>query len=118
VWAQYDVVTLKGAAVTDGPVVVLMCGVAGSGKTNYAQRLESQGYVRLSIDEEIWQRFGRYGIDYEPVDYPLHSQAAEEVVCECLVVLINQGRNVVVDLSLWQRVTRDRYKEIVEEAGG
>ena len=40
-----------------------MCGVAGSGKTTYAQRLEAEGYVRLSIDEEIWQRFGRFGID-------------------------------------------------------
>ncbi len=30
-----------------------MCGVAGSGKTTYAQGLEAQGYTRLSVDEEI-----------------------------------------------------------------
>jgi predicted kinase len=49
--------------------VVLMCGIAGSGKTTYAQRLERDGYVRLSIDEEVWRRFGRYGLDYEPAAY-------------------------------------------------
>jgi signal recognition particle GTPase len=35
------------------PRVVLMCGLAGSGKTTYATQLEVQGYVRLSIDEEV-----------------------------------------------------------------
>lgn len=28
--------------------VVLMCGIAGAGKTTYARRLERDGYVRLS----------------------------------------------------------------------
>lgn len=46
------------------PVVVMMCGVAGSGKTTYAQQLEKEGYIRLSIDEELWSAYGRCGIDY------------------------------------------------------
>jgi adenylylsulfate kinase-like enzyme len=41
------------------PEVVLMCGVDGAGKTTYAKRLEVGEHVRLSIDEEIWRRFGR-----------------------------------------------------------
>jgi AAA domain len=43
-------------------VVCMMCGVAGSGKTTWARALEARGLVRLSIDEEIWSRFGRYGV--------------------------------------------------------
>jgi hypothetical protein len=35
-----------------------MCGIAGSGKTTYAQRLQHAVFKRLSIDEEIWRRFG------------------------------------------------------------
>jgi adenylate kinase len=31
------------------PIVVMMCGVAGSGKTTFAQQLEKKGFVRLSI---------------------------------------------------------------------
>ncbi|NMA75480.1 MAG: ATP-binding protein [Bacteroidales bacterium] len=42
----------------------MMCGVAGSGKTTFAQKLEKIGFSRLSIDEEIWSTNGRYGIDY------------------------------------------------------
>ncbi|WP_224773312.1 AAA family ATPase [Metabacillus idriensis] len=42
----------------------MMCGVAGSGKTTFAQQLEKKGFVRLSIDEEIWSSKGHYFIDY------------------------------------------------------
>lgn len=45
------------------PLVVMMCGVAGSGKTTYAQQLERNDYVRLSIDEEILETHGRKEID-------------------------------------------------------
>ena len=38
----------------DFSLVVLMCGIAGSGKTTLSQNLEKHGYVRLSIDEEVW----------------------------------------------------------------
>ncbi|MET8625960.1 AAA family ATPase [Kitasatospora sp. NPDC004669] len=39
--------------------VLLMCGLPGAGKTTYAKELERRGYVRLSIDEVVWQRIGR-----------------------------------------------------------
>lgn len=106
------------AAGPDGPMIVLMCGVAGSGKTTYAQRLEAQGYVRLSIDEEVWRRFGRYGIDYDPADYTRLGAAAEEVVRQRLLGLVGRGREVVLDLSFWQRASRDRYKQLIADAGG
>jgi len=98
--------------------VVLTCGVAGSGKTTYAQRLEAHGYVRLSIDEEIWHRSGRYGIDYTPDQYAYLSQEAEDVLRQRPVELIAEGRDVVVDLSFWRRASRDEYKQLVETAGG
>lgn len=62
------------------PEVVLMCGIAGSGKTTYAKDLEARGYARLSVDEEIWHRFGRYGVDYEPDEYEQHTDVAREAV--------------------------------------
>ena len=48
-------------------VVYLLCGLTGSGKTSYAKRLEAGGAVRLSVDEEVYARHGRYGVDY-PID--------------------------------------------------
>ena len=35
--------------------VIMMCGICGSGKTTYAKQKEKEGYVRLSIDEEMWK---------------------------------------------------------------
>lgn len=95
-----------------------MCGLAGSGKTTYAKGLEARGYVRLSVDEEIWHRFGRYGVDYEPDEYERHTEVAREAVRERLVALLAEGRDVVVDSSFWQRSRRQEYKKLVEDCGG
>lgn len=95
-----------------------MCGIAGAGKTVYAKHLEADGYVRLSIDEEVWRRFGRYGIDYEPDEYARHSAAAEEALERQLLHLVAEGRDVVVDFSFWQRADRLRYQGLVLAAGG
>ena len=37
--------------------VIMMCGVCGSGKTTYAKKKEQEGYIRLSIDEEMLGNF-------------------------------------------------------------
>jgi predicted kinase len=100
------------------PEVVLLCGLAGSGKTTYAKHLETQGYMRLSVDEEIWRRFGRYGVDYQPDEYGQHTEVAREAVRARLLALLAEGRDVVVDSSFWQRSRRQEYKRLIEQAGG
>ncbi|WP_407991977.1 AAA family ATPase [Kitasatospora sp. CMC57] len=41
---------------TERGLVVMMCGLPGSGKSTYARALEGRGYTRLSIDEVVWSR--------------------------------------------------------------
>ncbi|VTR29702.1 Predicted kinase [Actinobacillus pleuropneumoniae] len=100
------------------PLVVMTCGVAGSGKTTLAQRLEKRGFVRLSIDEEIWATHGRYGIDYPMEMYEQLKVEAELKLRHELVNLLNKKRNVVVDFSFWQRKRRNEYKKLIEDEGG
>ncbi|MFE4976278.1 AAA family ATPase [Kitasatospora sp. NPDC056651] len=101
------------------PVVFLLVGITGSGKTTYAQRkLEPQGAVRLSVDEVVHERYGRYG-----VDYPEHTYAGKEApvvaeLCDRLVELVAAGRDVVWDHGLWPRTDREAMKRLVESAGG
>lgn len=70
-----------------------MCGVAGSGKTSYAQRLEARGVVRLSVDEEIWSTFGRYGLDYPPDLYEHHQAVAQARLDERLTTMLEAGHS-------------------------
>lgn len=100
------------------PLAVMMCGLAGSGKTTYAQQLQREGYFRLSIDEEVWASYGRYGVDYPPHKYSEYSIEAEQKLSCQLIELLHKGRNVVIDFSFWNRAKRDEYKRIIEQAGG
>lgn len=106
------------AALSPAPrLVVLMCGVAGSGKTSFSQALEAKGFRRLSIDEEIWDRFGRYGVDYRPEDYARHVAAARSAIRDQLAARLTAGQDaLVVDSSFWSRAHRDDFKHLVETA--
>lgn len=85
--------------------VIMMCGVCGSGKTTYAKQKEKNGYVRLSIDEELWQTYGRKGIDYPDSRYEELSEKVEAVLCERLIRFMKDGKNVVIDFSFWSKET-------------
>jgi predicted kinase len=100
------------------PVVYLLCGLTGSGKTTYAKRLEAGGAVRLTVDEEVYARHGRYGIDYPTLEYfERERPVVEEFRCR-LVELVESGQDVVYDHGMWRRSDRDAFKRLVEEHGG
>lgn len=100
------------------PLAVMMCGVAGSGKTTFALKLEQEGFVRLSIDEDIWSTHGRYGIDYPEEAYESYKEQSERKLRKELGELLAGKRHVVVDFSFWQRRRRDEYKQLIEQHGG
>ncbi len=94
------------------PRVVLMCGVAGSGKSTHARELERQGWLRLSIDVEAWRRGHRA--------MPLPVELTDEIRAQqrqALVAAVRRGRDVVVDYSFWSRAQRDDYRRLAGEAG-
>lgn len=102
-----------------GPVVYLLVGLTGSGKTTYAQRqLEPAGAVRLSVDELVHARHGNYGVDYPERDYFALEAPVVAEVRKRLVELVAAGRDVVLDHGLWLRSARQEWRKLVEEAGG
>lgn len=85
--------------------VVLVSGVAGSGKSTHARRLEDQGFVRLSFDELAWATGHR--------EHPLPDDVAQQVhdrLRAQMLEAVAAGRDVVVDTSFWSRASRDRYR--------
>jgi predicted kinase len=98
--------------------VFLLVGLPGSGKTTYARALEEQGVVRLSVDEEVFARHGRYAVDYPGTHYRALERPVVEEVNRRLVDAVRSGGCVVLDYGLWLREERDAYKKRVQDAGG
>ncbi|MGW3124688.1 AAA family ATPase [Streptomyces sp. NPDC001107] len=100
--------------------VVLMCGLPGAGKTTYARDLVRRGYVRLSIDEVVWQRVGQRdaGLVLEAEAFDQLKEEVRREQRQELVELMLAGRDVVVDYSFWSRAARDDYKALIEKHGG
>jgi predicted kinase len=95
------------------PEAVLLCGVAGAGKTTYARTLEARGYVRVSYDEEMWA----LGHDSSTATPEVLAEADRRVrrrIRESLA----EGTPVVVDASLSTRAIRDDFRGLVTDAGG
>jgi predicted kinase len=94
------------------PRVVLMCGVAGSGKSTHAKELERLGWLRLSIDVEAWRRGHRA--------MPLPIELTDDIRAQqrqALLSAVRDGRDVVVDYSFWSRDQRDDYRRLARDAG-
>jgi len=92
--------------------VIFMCGPAGSGKSTYARRLEDEGMVRLSFDEEMWRR----GI----TDVPLPPELRDEIEAGLrsqLLELVAAGTDIVLDFSFWSRRMRDDYRALLAPTG-
>ncbi|GHE09479.1 hypothetical protein GCM10010339_61860 [Streptomyces alanosinicus] len=98
---------------------MLMCGLPGAGKTTYAMELVRRGYVRLSIDEVVWQRLGRRdaGLVLEAEAFDQLKEEVRREQRQELVELMLAGRDVVVDYSFWSRAARDDYKTLIENHG-
>jgi predicted kinase len=92
--------------------------VAGSGKTSFPHQLEKQGFVRFSIDEEIWATHGRYGLDFPIEKIEQYKVEAENKLRNLLIKLIRDKKPVVIDFSFWQRAKREQYKQLIEKARG
>ena len=115
---KFDVNNLIEDARNEGSLVIMMCGVAGSGKTTFAQKLEKIGFSRLSNDEEKWSTNGRYGIDYPVGQYKQYAVKAELKLKEKLISLIKKKRNIVIDFSFWQKNNGVIIKNLLKQQVG
>lgn len=89
-----------------------MCGPAGSGKSTVARRLETEGMVRLSMDTEAWARGHR--------TMPLPEEVRTAIAADLeqrLLACVDEGRDVVLDLSFWSREMRDRWRALLAPSG-
>ena len=98
------------------PKLYMICGISGSGKTFYAKKLERQGVVRLSIDEELWPDF----FILDPLLCAEHKamlkEQAEARIKSRAANLIAAGRDVSIDMPFCKRAQRDEFRAFAREA--
>ena len=99
------------------PKLYMICGISGSGKTFYAKKLERQGVVRLSIDEELWPDF----FILDPLLCAEHKamlkEQAEARIKSRAANLIAAGRDVSIDMPFCKRAQRDEFRAFAREHG-
>ncbi|CEL06029.1 hypothetical protein ASPCAL07140 [Aspergillus calidoustus] len=103
------------------PVVVMTCGIAGSGKSSLSKWITTHhpSFKRLSIDSYIYTHHGLYNIDYPKEKYNEYQEEAEAALRAELPRLIQQGtHDAILDFSFAFQATREEWKELIEEAGG
>ncbi|MBS0409568.1 MAG: ATP-binding protein [Proteobacteria bacterium] len=93
-------------------VVVLMCGLAGSGKTTVSKSLEAKGFLRLSFDEVLWSVCGRYGVDYPAEAYAEKQAIARAALMDQVSRGLAKRTPMVIDSAFWNRAARDGYREL------
>lgn len=108
--------SLKELLVPGRQRVIMLCGLPGSGKTTYAKTLmEEGGYLKLSIDEAVYERYGRYNVDYHHLDYRrLETETYKELDSK-LEDILNSGKSVLLDYGFLLKKQRDKYRKLATD---
>lgn len=101
------------------PMIYLICGSTGAGKTTYAIQLTAKaGAVRFSIDEWMTALF------WMDTPQPIDSSWAMERVGRCYnhiwttaLQVATRGVTCVLDLGFGQKSERSRFAALATEAG-
>ena len=90
--------------------LILLCGLAGAGKTTLARRMEANGAVRLCPDEWLVAlRFDIYDKDARV--------AVEALQWDLARTLVLRGSTVVDECGVWRRHERDLRRRWAREHG-
>ena len=97
------------------PIVYLICGFIGAGKTTFAKKLEEKiGAVRITKDE--WSiRF--IGNDPTIDGYAEWDTKIIELSRDVAFQLAEKGIDVIMDVGFWEKDTRAEMKRRIEAIG-
>jgi predicted kinase len=97
------------------PVVYLICGFIGAGKTTFAKKLEEKtGTVRITKDE--WS-IHLIGNDPAIDGYAEWDAKIVELSRNVAFQLVGKGIDVIIDEGFWEKETRAKMKKRIEVLG-
>ena len=90
------------------PLLILFCGLPGSGKTTIARRPEQEtGAIRFSTDE--WM--ADLGVDY----FDEMRDRLQARLDRLWKQLLEHGQSVILEDGTWKREERDRLRQVASE---
>ena len=90
--------------------LVLLCGIAGAGKTTLAKQFETHGAMRMCPDEWL------VALGFDIYD-PEARRSIRELQWDLTQALISRGLTVVDESGMWQRAERDLRRTWARERG-
>src|SRR6266513_2466699 len=97
------------------PIVYLICGFIGAGKTTFAKKLEEKtGAVRITKDE--WS-IHFIGNDPTIDGYAEWDTKIIELSRNFAFQLVEKGIDVIIDEGFWEKETRVKMKKRIEALG-
>ncbi|KAI0397603.1 ATP/GTP-binding protein [Xylariaceae sp. FL0594] len=125
------------------PVVVMMCGIAGAGKSTLSKALVSAlpSFTRLSLDGIVAEKHGICGVDYDNAngEYDRYLDEAWEECKRRLAGFLRpttapsspltstststkpqegKAKDVVFDRAFWNKADRDEARRLISDLGG
>ena len=98
------------------PLVFLLHGYLGVGKTTLARRLEAEhAAIRFTHDE--WMR-ALYGNDPPEAHFAEYAGRVSRLIESTWTRCLELRLNVVLDFGFWSRSERDRTRALVARLGG
>jgi predicted kinase len=87
------------------PIVHLLCGLPGCGKTTFARRLaQARGAVILGHDERM---IAEHGTNPPEEKFAAFAQEITERLWNEAATIVGSGRDVILDWGFWTRAERD-----------
>ena len=98
-------------------MVYLMCGMAAAGKTTFAKKIAAEtGAIRYTLDERMIAKYPNVTImDDEVYGGLVHDE--RKLIWEEAKEELANGRDVILDWSLWNPTLRQLWIGRVQDAG-
>lgn len=102
-------------SMTRKPVVHVLCGFIGAGKTTFAKKLEATtGAVRITKDEWLIRLIGN---DPTIDGYEEYDRRVCGLSRDVAFDLLAKGVDVILDEGFWEREQRDALRRRIEATG-
>ncbi|KAF2621154.1 P-loop containing nucleoside triphosphate hydrolase protein [Macroventuria anomochaeta] len=103
------------------PVVIMTCGLAGTGKTTLVKSIlkHHPHFTRVSSDAILFDAHGIYGIDYA-ASLSLYNQYQDEVdvvYLETFRRLLAEEKDIILERSFYAKEDRDEFHGIAVDGG-